>query len=141
MRTRSFLLAALIALPFTAACVTHTEVVKPKGTAPTMVAISGTVNYTTGGQLPQGALVTVQAVDPSHAGAVISESKWNTAGEQVPLSFTLPIDQTWFSSGKRLTISAKIQVDGKLAYATASPYVTNGAIPPGPITLMLAPVR
>ena len=145
MRTRSILLAALLALPLTAACVTQQEVVKPShATAPTMVAINGSVNYTTGAQLPQGALVTVQALDGSRADAAatpVSESRWNTAGEQVPLSFTLPIDQKWFTSGKRLTIRASIMIDGKLSYATATPYLTNGAVPPGPITIMVAPVR
>jgi putative lipoprotein len=143
VRTHSFLAAALLALPL-AACVTHTEVVKPSGTAPTMVAINGSVNYTTGGQLPQGALVTVQALDGSRADAAatpISESRWSTGGEQVPLSFSLPIDQKWFTSGKRLTIRASITIGGKLAYATTTPYLTNGAIPPGPITIMVAPVR
>lgn len=141
MRTPSLLLAALFALPL-AACVTKQEVVSTSPrTAPTMVAISGTLNYSSGGQLPQGAQVTVQAMDPARSGAVISESRWNTTGEQVPLSFTLPIDQVWFSSGKRLTISATIQVDGRTAFVTAQPYITNGAIPPGPITITLAPAR
>jgi uncharacterized lipoprotein YbaY len=143
VRTRPFLLTALFAVPFVAACVTKQEVVEPSPrSALTMVAINGTLNYSTGAELPSGAQVTVQALDASRAGSTpISESRWNTTGEQVPLTFTLPIDQVWFSSGKRLTIRATIQVDGRVAYTTASPYVTNGAVPPGPIALTLVPAR
>ena len=143
MRTRSFFAVALFALPLVAACVTKQETVSPgPSTGLTMVAISGSLNYSSGGQLPAGADVAVQAVDASRANApVISESRWNTAGEQVPLPYTIPIDQVWFTSGKRLTIRASIRIEGKLAYTTASPYVTNCAIPPGPIVLTLTPVR
>lgn len=145
MRARSFLLATLLALPLTAACVTKQEVVEPSPRSTlTMVALGGSLTYTGGGELPTGALITVRALDASRADATatpISESRWNTTGEQAPLSFTLPVDQVWFSTGKRLNITATIQVDGKLAYTTASPYVTNGAIPPGPITLSLVPAR
>jgi uncharacterized lipoprotein YbaY len=144
VRIRSCIFAAFVALPFAAACVTHQEVVKPSSAAATMIALHGTVNFTSVAQLPSGAVVTVQALDgsrPDAAATPISESRWNTNGEQAPLSFTLPIDQKWFTSGKRLTIRATIMIDGKLAYNTTTPYLTNGAVPPGPITIMLAPVR
>jgi uncharacterized lipoprotein YbaY len=141
VRTRSLLFAALFAAPL-AACVTKQEVVQPSArSAVTMVAVTGSLRNSTGGQLPQGALVTVQALDPSRPGAVVSESRWNTTDEQFPVPFNLPIDQIWFTSGKRLTITASIQVEGKVAYVTATPYVTNGAIPPGPVVLTLAPAR
>ncbi len=136
---RSF--AALAALIFVASCVTKTEAVKPARATRTMVNIGGTLTYRGGATLPEGASITVEATDASRPGtAAISQTRWTTAGEQVPLNFTLTVDQVWFSRGKRLAIRATIQVNGATTYRTVNPFVLDGGIPPVPIELVLTGV-
>jgi putative lipoprotein len=137
-------LAALAALALLAACVTKVETIEPKPTATprTMVNLNGTVTYRTGGALPEGAEVTVEAFDLSQGGALttpVSQTRWNTTGEQVPLPFTLTIDQTRLQRGRRLAIRATIRMNGATLYYSSAPFIIDGGIPPVPPELVLVP--
>jgi len=142
MRLRVRPLAALAALLMLASCVTKVETVgpKPKTSARTMVNLSGTVTFRTGGALPDEAEVTVEAFDASRSGSpAISQSRWNTAGAQAPLPFTLMIDQAWVQRGKRIAIRATIKVGGAILYYSSAPYVIDGGIPPIPLEIVVVP--
>jgi putative lipoprotein len=139
-------LVVLAALALLVGCVTQVETVTPsrssKASARTMVNLNGTVTYRNGGPLPEGAEVTVEAFDLSQGSALttpVSQTRWNTAGEQVPLPFTLTIDQARLQRGKRIAIRATIRVDGATAYYSSAPFVIDGGIPPVPLDLIVVP--
>jgi putative lipoprotein len=143
MRT-SFRHFAAIAALLLVSCVTKVETIDPKPTAATrtMVELGGTITYRTGGALPDGAEITVEAFDLTTGGAMtqpVSQSKWNTTGEQVPLRFTLTIDQVRLQRGKRLALRATIRSNGAILYYSSAPFIIDGGIPPVPPELVVVP--
>jgi putative lipoprotein len=143
MRTPTRSLAA-IALLLLFACVTKVETVTPKSntTPRTMVNLNGTITYRTGGALPDGAEIIVEAFDLSQGGALttpISQSRWNTTGEQVPIPFTLTIDQARLQRGKRLALRATIRANGATLYYSSAPFLIDGGVPPVPPELIVVP--
>lgn len=143
MRTHARLLAAIAALTISA-CVTKVETVTPRsnGTPRTMVNLNGTVTYRTGGALPDGAEITVEAFDLTGGEAMttpVSQTKWNITGEQVPLPFTLTIDQARLQRGKRLALRATIRSNGAILYYSSAPFIIDGGVPPVPPELVVVP--
>jgi len=146
MRLPARPLVMLAALALLAGCVTKVETVTPSrsssASARTMVNLNGTVTYRSGGALPEGAEITVEAFDLSQGGALtspVSQTRWNTAGEQVPLPFTLTLDQARLQRGKRLGIRATIRIDGAIRFYSSAPFVIDGGIPPVPLDLIVVP--
>lgn len=136
--------SAAIALLLLAACVTKVETVAPKpaGEPRTMVNLGGTVTYRNGGALPNDAEITVEAFDVTNGAALtrpVSQTKWNTTGEQVPIPFTLTIDQARFQRGKRLALRATIRANGETLFYSSAPFIIEGGIPPVPPELVVVP--
>ena len=70
--------------------------------------------------LPPGAVVTVQLSDVSLADApstVIAEQVIET-GAQVPIPFSLTVARSALQDNHRYTLSARITVDGRLAWTS-----------------------
>ncbi|RUS66108.1 hypothetical protein CUZ56_02186 [Saezia sanguinis] len=81
--------------------------------------IRGEVFYLNRMALPADAQLTVSLNDVSLADApakVLSRQEINTAGKQVPISFTLTYDPTQVQANHTYSISARIEQQGQLLY-------------------------
>lgn len=84
-------------------------------------SITGSVAYRERIALPDNAVVTVYLQDVSLADApatVIAKQNFITNGMQVPLEFNLAYDSSKIKTGHRYSVSARIEVDGKLRFTT-----------------------
>ncbi|MBW3694560.1 lipo-like protein [Vibrio sp. T187] len=93
-------------------------------------SISGTVSYRERIALPEGAMVTIVLEDVSLADApakVIAKHRFETNGQQVPLSFDLAYDSRKIQERHRYNVRAKIEVNGRLRFTTDTivPVVTD----------------
>ncbi len=107
--------------------------------------VTGAVTYRQRIALPEGAVITVRLQDVSRqdvAATLISEQVITTAGEQVPVSFTLPYDPVQIDDRFTYSVSARIEIDGKLAWIsdTMTPVITRGA-PTSDVQIMLVQVN
>ena len=87
--------------------------------APQQALIQGEVFYLNRMALPADAQLTVSLNDVSLADApakVLSRQEINTAGKQVPISFTLTYDPTQVQANHTYSISARIEQQGQLLY-------------------------
>ncbi|CAK7064678.1 YbaY family lipoprotein [Saezia sanguinis] len=87
--------------------------------APQQALIQGEVFYLNRIALPADAQLTVSLNDVSLADApakVLSRQEINTAGKQVPISFTLTYDPTQVQANHTYSISARIEQQGQLLY-------------------------
>lgn len=108
-------------------------------------AVTGTVAYLQRIALPAGAVITVRLQDISRqdvAAEIISEQIIVTEGEQVPIPFTLPYDPAQIVESNMYSVSARIEIDGKLAWIsdTITPAITRGA-PTSDVEVMLIQVQ
>lgn len=90
-----------------------------------MDSITGTVFYRERIALPDNAVVTVKLQDVSLADApakVIAEHQFETNGAQVPFDFVLAYDTSKIEARNRYSVSARIEVDGKLRFITDTSY-------------------
>lgn len=81
--------------------------------------IRGEVFYLNRMALPADAQLTVSLNDVSLADApakVLARQEINTAGKQVPISFTLTYDPTQVQANHTYSISARIEQQGQLLY-------------------------
>jgi putative lipoprotein len=95
-------------------------------------AITGTIEFKDGGELPAGAIVVVQLLDVS-----IADAKAEVLGKQeikdakkFPIPFRVEYDPAKVKlRGLRYSIGVRITVDGKLAYIndTNIAVISNGA--------------
>ncbi|MCK6262712.1 YbaY family lipoprotein [Vibrio sp. ZSDE26] len=88
-------------------------------------SITGTVAYRERIALPENALVTVTLQDISLADApsvVIAKHRFESNGAQVPFNFDLAYDTNKIKENHRYSVSAKIEVDGKLRFITDTNY-------------------
>lgn len=88
-----------------------------------MKTISGEVYYLQRIALPNHANVTVTLSDVSLMDApseVISSQTYITDGKQVPLPFSLAYSPEQIQARNRYSISARIEVDGKLMFISDS---------------------
>ncbi len=88
-------------------------------------SVTGTIAYRERILLPDDAKVTVSLQDVSKMDApseVISKQQFITNGHQVPLTFDLSYDSSKIQPKHRYTVSARIEVNGKLRFITDTSY-------------------
>ncbi|MGY3570287.1 YbaY family lipoprotein [Vibrio paucivorans] len=84
-------------------------------------SITGTVAYRERIALPDNAVVTITLQDVSLADApakVLAKHRFETNGAQVPFNFDLAYDSKKIDARHRYSVSARIEVDGKLRFIT-----------------------
>jgi len=87
--------------------------------------VTGTVSYRERIALPAGSVVTVTLQDVSLADApakVIAKHRFETNGKQVPFDFKLAYHTSKIDSRHRYSVSARIEVNGKLRFITDTSY-------------------
>ncbi|EEX92727.1 lipoprotein-related protein [Vibrio orientalis CIP 102891 = ATCC 33934] len=88
-------------------------------------SITGTLAYRERIALPDDAVVTITLQDISLADApakVIAKHRFETAGSQVPFEFDLAYDPAKIEARHRYSVSARIEVNGKLKFITDTSY-------------------
>lgn len=93
-------------------------------------AVTGTIAYRERIALPENALVTVTLQDVSLADApakIIAKHRFETGGTQVPLEFDLAFDPKKIQARHTYSVSARIEVDGRLRFIsdTIYPVITD----------------
>lgn len=86
-----------------------------------MQNITGTIAYRERVALPDNAVVTISLQDVSLmdvAADVISTTQFETNGAQVPFNFDIEYDGSKIKPGHTYSISARIEIDGKLRFIT-----------------------
>ncbi|WP_162063154.1 YbaY family lipoprotein [Vibrio taketomensis] len=108
-------------------------------------AVTGTVAYRERIMLPDNAIVTVRLQDISLADApakVLAEQVMETKGAQVPFAFSLNYDGDEIQPGHTYSVSARIEVNGKLRFITDTIYpVITDVEQTKNLNLMLVGVR
>lgn len=92
---------------------------------PKVESVTGTLAYRERIALPDDAVVTVTLQDVSLADApakIIAKHRFETAGAQVPFQFDLAYDPKKIEQRHRYSVSARIEVDGKLRFITDTSY-------------------
>ncbi|MBD1564006.1 YbaY family lipoprotein [Vibrio sp. S12_S33] len=87
--------------------------------------ITGTVAYRERIALPDHTLVTVTLQDVSLADApapIIAKHRFETNGMQVPFEFDLAFDSRKIDARHTYSVSARIEIDGKLRFITDTHY-------------------
>jgi len=105
--------------------------------------LSGEVTYRQRVALPAGAVVTVTLNDVSLADApatTLATATITTQGENVPIPFTLTYDPARIVEKHSYAVSARITIDGKLSWITATRHgvLTRGQ-PSDAVTIVLQP--
>ena len=95
-----------------------------------MTSVKGSIAYRERIALPPNAVVTVKLQDVSLADApatVISEQTFETEGAQVPFDFELSYNSADIDARHTYSVSARIEVDGKLRFIsdTSYPVITD----------------
>ncbi|CAH0525298.1 YbaY family lipoprotein [Vibrio hippocampi] len=90
-----------------------------------MKSVTGTVAYRERIALPPNAVVTIKLLDVSKqdvAADVVAEQTFTTDGAQVPFDFELSYDTTDIQPKHTYSVSARIEVDGKLRFISDTRY-------------------
>lgn len=90
-----------------------------------VASVTGTVAYRERIALPQDAVVTVTLQDVSLADApakIIAKHRFETNGAQVPFEFDLAYHTAKIDPRHRYSVSARIEVNGKLRFITDTSY-------------------
>lgn len=98
--------------------------------APAFGSVSGTVSYRQRVALLDNAEIVVELADVSRADApavVLATQRILANGRQVPFAFTLTYESASIVESGRYTVSARILVDGELAWIsdTIAPVISN----------------
>jgi putative lipoprotein len=103
--------------------------------------LQGSVIYRERVALPDNAQIKVQLVDAttSAAPAVFAETTFAAAGRQVPVPFSLPVDNVKVEPGRVLALRATILVDGVTRYVTATRVNVDIQALPASVTILVAP--
>ena len=106
--------------------------------------VTGTVTYRQRIALPASAVITVKLVDVSRADAsstLIAEQRIDTAGRQVPFTFSLPYKPTAIQERNRYAVQAQITDNDRLIYISdvSYPVITQGNLKTAEIVVV--PVR
>ncbi|MGF1459248.1 MAG: YbaY family lipoprotein [Leptolyngbyaceae cyanobacterium] len=101
--------------------------------APTAATVTGTVTYNQRIALPPNATLVVTLEDVSRADApsqVIAGKTIQTAGQQVPIPFSLTYDPAEIVARNRYVVRAQVFYDGGLQWTstTAYPVITQGNV-------------
>ncbi|MDC5852783.1 YbaY family lipoprotein [Vibrio europaeus] len=108
-------------------------------------SVTGTVSYRERIALPKGSLITVTLQDVSLADApakVIAKHRFETNGAQSPFEFDLAYHTSKIDPRHRYSVSARIEVNGKLRFITDTIYpVITDADKTSKVDLRLVGVR
>jgi uncharacterized lipoprotein YbaY len=88
-------------------------------------AVTGTVTYLQKMAMPPQAVIDVQLQEvsqPESAPKTVAEQKITVGHQQVPVPFELHFDSKRIDPGHGYELSARILVDGRVAFATNQPY-------------------
>ena len=107
--------------------------------------LTGTVTYRTRQALPAGAVLEARLLDVSRADAPstpLARAVVVTAGEQVPLPFTLTYAPAVIEKGHRYIIEATLTIDGRARFRTTTmhPVLQDGA-QAGPVEIVVQSIR
>jgi putative lipoprotein len=132
-----FAVAALLFLAFAALAVAQT----PSGPHAAS-QVTGSVSYEERGSLPKKAILDMQLLDVSRAGApaaVIGETRIGLKGKRPPIAFVVQYDESKIVASNRYTLRATIKEGGKLLFTSTGSYpvLTRGA--PREVELELQP--
>jgi putative lipoprotein len=129
-------IALLAAATLLSACQSTTPTAK--------VSLDGEVFYLQRIALPPSATLSISLQDVSLAGApavVLDEQKGPVKG-QVPLPFHLSYDPAQVKPGHRYSVSARIEVDGKLMFITTEHHTVKlDGKDPQPLKIRVDAVR
>ena len=111
--------------------------------ASSFIDISGSVSYLTRIALPPDALLIVRVQDTARAGAparTLAEQRIELAGQQVPIHVKATVDRDLIGKKARVTVSARIERQGKLLFISekTNPALKNGQ--PIPVEIVLKQV-
>ncbi|MEO8487082.1 MAG: YbaY family lipoprotein [Betaproteobacteria bacterium] len=113
----------------------------PRAEAPRN-ALQGSVIYRERVALPAQAQVKVQLVDTvsdPRLAVVVAETTFASAGRQVPIPFTLPLDVAKFEPGRAYVLRAYILIDGAIQYVTSTRVNVDPRAPPASVSLLVTP--
>lgn len=102
--------------------------------------IAGTVTYLERIALPPDAQIVVRLEDVSHdfvPGTVLAQTKFNSAGEQVPIPFRLLYESARITPEHRFELRATILVDGELRFSAAIPCTLPVAADAPPVAILV----
>lgn len=107
--------------------------------------LTGTVTYLQRVALPPGSVIDVQLQDVSRADApaqILASQTITTAGENVPIPFTLSYDPAQVDERFTYALSVSITTDGQLRWINTQQYavLTRGA-PLSEVEVVLQPVQ
>jgi len=127
---------------------TDIQTAKPKlqfqQIAQAQAQVTGTVSYLQRIALPPNAVVevTLQEVSRLDAPAVLlAEQKIPTAGQQVPIPFTLTYDASQIDPRYTYVVRAKITVDGQMRWTSTTAYRVITQNNPTTVEILVEPVR
>ncbi len=91
---------------------------------PQTEVLSGTVRYNERMALPPGSMLKVELRDVTNGDAPTTVSSYEhvTAGENVPLPFSLTYDTNALSEGKQYALFADILIEGQIRFANEASY-------------------
>lgn len=105
--------------------------------------VTGTVTYLQRIALPPTAVVKVQLVDVSRAGApavVLGEQTLHTGGKQVPFAFEISYDPAKIEANHTYAVQARIEDGGQLRFINDQRYVVITRGTPTHVDMVLRPV-
>ena len=107
--------------------------------------LTGTVTYRTRQALPAGTVLDVRLLDVSRADAPatpLARAVVVTAGEQVPLPFSLTYAPGAIEKGHRYIVEATLTLDGRARFrsTTMHPVLQDGT-QSGPVEIVVQPIR
>ncbi len=105
--------------------------------------ISGRVHYFSRSPLPSDAVMIIKVQDTARAGArarTLAEQQIDLAGQDIPVSFLTTIDRDLIGKKSRITISIRIEQQGKPLFINdkVTPALVKGK--PVPVDIQLKPV-
>lgn len=138
MSTRhGFAIATLLVLAFAGLAVAQT----PSGPHPAS-RVTGSVSYEESRPLSKKAVLDVQLLDVSRAGApatIVGETRIGLKGKRSPIAFVVQYDEARIVAANRYTLRATIKAGDKLLFTSTGSYpvITHGA--PRDVELELQP--
>jgi putative lipoprotein len=103
--------------------------------------LQGSVLYRDKAALPDDAQVRVQLVDvqAEPQPAVVAETVFASAGKQVPLPFSLPIDPARVKEGRSYAVRAYIAFGGSTRYVTTARVNVDPQALPESVAILVSP--
>ncbi len=120
------------------------KVAAPVSTVSGFLDITGRVTYFQPLALPPDAVLIIRVQNIARRGAAarqLAEQRIELAGQQVPIAFTTPIDRDLIGKNAHITVSARIEHQGKPLFVSDKiyPALINGQ--PQPQEINLRPAR